>query len=138
MRQKFSTARTATVTISHGDESLEFTLTAPAAGRWSYLRSIFTPPMVWVTDKNGKRQTEKDDPDYDNLWGYLWLAAAMEPSGDLEIHFPPKATRKSLMGYALAVREEFAEAHISDADVLVLLTAMAEMSKEAEGGEGNG
>ena len=116
----FSARASMIVHLSRGTETIELTLTAPPVGLYSWLRSAFPPPEVFV---NGSpRPDEGALHEYHALLLYCRLAHAI---GDaLETRRPSGRSRAEWQKYAEAVRAEFRAAHLNDGDILILMRAL--------------
>lgn len=126
MKLQFKKPKSVDVVFRRDGETLQFTLTAPPAGYFAWLRTMFSPPVVYV---NGKEQA-KDDPNYDTLFSYAWLAKSLEPSEVLETEAPNGSAKRSAWEqYANSVRGEFRSAHFSEGDVATLLENLTAMEK---------
>ena len=88
---------------------------------------------AWYHDKH------KDDPNYDTLFSYAWLAKALEPSEVLETEPPNGSAKRSAWEqYANSVRGEFRSAHFSEGDVATLLENLTSMEKNTNDEEQSG
>jgi len=130
----FQQHKTEIITITRGDESLDFPLRAPPPGYLSWLNGQFPQPKVFVTDAKGKRQIP--DPEraasWNNWIAYLLIAKCLEGASMLSTDARICKTPREWEAYAVALQEEFTEARLTDGELLSLGTAALKLTSDLE------
>lgn len=155
MKKAFAGPLQAKVTIQHGEDSLEFILSAPPLGHRDLLRESMPPipnepPMVPALAANGKQRfdngalafepAKKGSPEYAEyeasrqqifrMYTYIHLGHAL---GDqLDTPFPAMDRSTNWAAYIEAIRAEFAAAGFVDSDVDALTHAYNAMLETAD------
>lgn len=128
MRKKFSTASTETVTLSRGDESLTFTITAVPPGYSTSLEALI-PFTTFVKGQSveldhGRMEERKE------LRAFAILAKALEADGCLETQPPTSsASPEQWIAYAQAVREEMKAALLTEGEISHLVRTASRVSQ---------
>jgi len=122
----FTQKATKVVTLERGSESLEVTLHAIPAGFRSWLQAQFPYPQKFIKGAGQAGTWIKDEAAYaewDDLFGLLLLAKAMEPEALLEHQIDWSARRNAAAWRreAEAVLEELRGANLTQANIMELL-----------------
>lgn len=118
MKAKFSRIPTRTVVITHGDESVELTLTPTPFGYGELVERQIPIPMRYV---NGKPAVDPADENETRvLRMYVLIAKSL---GEQLESVPPdaKAGSDAWRGYARAVKAEFLAANFLEGDFVRLV-----------------
>lgn len=116
----FSRRPSTEITLKRGDESLTLQLHALPPGWAATVRSAFRPP---VENDSGKITYRDNDPEYNDLYGYLVVGKALEPSGALETRLAAPWDAA-----ARALRAEFADAGLTSGDLVKMMSTIGELS----------
>ena len=120
--QGFTAQHTIDVPLTRGDEVVTFKLYALPPGWRTWLASRFPQPMVYTNGKDPRPDESKRREYWDQLL-ILCLGKSLEPGGVLAVKV--EASNKQGWGkVARAIFDEFYAAHLTDADLEVLVTAM--------------
>ena len=123
MKVKFTAPNSKTITLTKGDEAVELTIHALPPGYGPMLRSSMAPPNRFL---NGKPTPNYNDPQYNDLYGMLLVAKALEPSGVMETKLKGPWTAT-----AEAVREEFRASGFTDGDLGLIIDEVGKISSAA-------
>ena len=130
----FQQHKTEIITITRGDESLDFPLRAPPPGYLSWLNGQFPQPTIFITDKDGRR--EIPDPARASSWNnwiaYLLIAKCLEGASMLSTDARPCKNPREWEAYAQALQGEFEEAKLTDGELLRLGTAALQLTSTLE------
>jgi hypothetical protein len=129
MRQKFSTELELVepITFTRGPERITFEVRPWPAGYGPWLRSVFPPPIRF---RDGKPEPDAAKlPEYRDLVGFLVLAKCLETQGLLETALPTgRGGRSAWEAAAVAVRQEFRDAGVTEGEIRALMAAAERVS----------
>jgi len=128
----FTAHKATTVTLTRGDETIDFVLSPLPAGYFAALRSAFPKPIQYVNQKPAGEDSAKL-AEYFDLFGFLQLAKHLEPSGVLDTKCPVLTSPRPVVEKAArAIREEFRAAKLTDGEINRLVSAGVELNASAD------